>query len=198
MRAQGQSDVVAIDATDRDPRTAARLANAVANEYVAFRREADRSTILDALGPVDAQLRSLTPQERRGPQGQSLQDRAEQLRVFASLQTGSAEVVQPAGVPMTPSSPKTVRNVVVGLLLGVLFGVVVAVLAERLDPRLRDGREAEALLGRPPRSQTSPRAGISAVMRMSPTPHTGETSRRSERYASRCGSSTSGAMCAPS
>src|SRR3954447_14680959 len=45
---QGQADVVAVKATVRSPRAAARIANTFAGEYIAIRREADRGTMRDA------------------------------------------------------------------------------------------------------------------------------------------------------
>jgi tyrosine-protein kinase len=149
VRSQGQSDVVAIEATDRDPRFAAHIANVIARQYIAFRRDADRSTILNALRPVEQELLALSPPARRGPQGQSLERRAEELRMFSSLQTGNAELVQPAPVPVEPSSPRTARNVALGVFMGLLLGGLLSLLAERLDPRLRDPAEIEGLVGRP-------------------------------------------------
>ncbi len=46
------------------------------------------------------------PLSATGSVGQSLQNRADQLGVLAALQTGNAEVVQPASVPTSPSSPQ--------------------------------------------------------------------------------------------
>jgi capsular exopolysaccharide synthesis family protein len=149
VSSQGQSDVVAVSATDHDPRFAAKLADVVAGEYIAFRREADRSVILQGLEPVERELGNLTAAERDGAQGRSLVSRAEELRMFSSLQTGNAELVQPALVPSEPSSPRTTRNVVLGLVLGLGLGILLALLAERLDTRLRDRGEVESLLGRP-------------------------------------------------
>jgi succinoglycan biosynthesis transport protein ExoP len=147
--AEGQADLVSISATDPSPVSAATLANTYAEQFIRFRREADRAKVREAQQLVQAQLDALSPAQRSGAQGQSLAQRADQLRILASLQTGNAELVQHAEPPQSPSSPKTVRNLVLGGLLGVLLGVGAAFLLDRLDRRVRDPKEIEGAFRRP-------------------------------------------------
>ncbi|MEA2418301.1 MAG: tyrosine-protein kinase [Thermoleophilaceae bacterium] len=149
VAAQGQSNVVAVEATDPDPAFAALLANTVASQYIVFRREADRRKISQAVTLVRRQLAGLSPEQRSGREGRSLSQQVEQLGVLAALQTGNAERVQRAEVPDEPSSPQLLRNVILALLVGIVLGVGMALLRERLDRRLHDREHAEALLGRP-------------------------------------------------
>jgi capsular exopolysaccharide synthesis family protein len=60
---------------------------------------------------------------------------------LASLQTGNAELVQPAELPTSPSSPKPMRNAILGAILGLLLGIGLAFFLERLNRRLRDPEE---------------------------------------------------------
>lgn len=146
---QGTSDVVEVTATDASPSRAATLANAFGREYVAFRREADRSKIRDAARLVDRRLARLTRSQRRGKRGTSLQQRADELEVLASLQTGNAELVQTAQRPKSASSPKVVQNVFIGIFVGLMLGVGLAFLLELLDRRLKDPREIGEIFGKP-------------------------------------------------
>jgi len=73
----------------------------------------------------------------------------EQLRTLASLQTGNAELVQPANRPRTPSSPKPMRAAILGLIAGLVLAIGLAILLDRLDRRLRSRGDAEMMLGRP-------------------------------------------------
>jgi succinoglycan biosynthesis transport protein ExoP len=147
--AVGQADVVSIKATWTDPRRSATLANTFAEEYIAFRRDADRAKIGVARLPLRQQLRGLSRKELAGPTGRSLRARLTQLNVLASLQTGNAELVQRALVPDGPSSPKIVRNGALGLVLGLILGAGLVGLAEALDRRLRDPSEIEHAFNAP-------------------------------------------------
>src|SRR4051812_16211135 len=100
----GQSDVVSVTATDPDPEFAAKLANTFAAQFIAFRRDADRSKIASAQKLVQAQLGKMSRDQLTGPQATALKQRGEQLQILAALQTGNAELVQPATVPSSPSS----------------------------------------------------------------------------------------------
>jgi polysaccharide biosynthesis transport protein len=146
---EGQADVVTIEATWTSARMAARLANAFAREYIAFRRRADRAKIREARTLLRAQLAQLTPGQRRGGNGRALRQRLGQLNVLVALQTGNAELAQRAEPPDEPSSPKPLRDGALGLLLGLLLGAALVALAEAFDRRLRDPAEVEQLLHAP-------------------------------------------------
>lgn len=146
---EGQSDVVGVAATDLSPKRAKELANTFATEFIAFRREADQAKVAEAQRLVASTLNRLSPPQRRGTQGRSLENRNDQLRLLRSLQTGNAELVQPAGVPTSPSSPRPVRDGILGLLLGLILGASSAWLAERLDRRMRSFEEFERAFERP-------------------------------------------------
>ena len=146
---EGQSNVVAVTATAGSPRKAALLANTFAEEYITFRRDADRKKIDETLDLIDEQLAAMSPADRAGPQGEELRRQIRQLGLVSSLQTGNAELVQRAELPTSPSSPKTTRNVIVGILVGLMLGLGMAFLVDRLDRRLRDTDEIQDLFGRP-------------------------------------------------
>lgn len=143
VSAQGDSDVVTVAATDSTPAAAARLANTYGNEYVAFRRTADQRKVLGAVSMLSAS-RPTSPAARN-----ELVRMQQQLRTLAALQTGNAEVVQPAELPSSPSSPTPVRDGVLGAFVGLLIGSVLALILDRVDRRLRDPEEAQAAFDRP-------------------------------------------------
>jgi receptor protein-tyrosine kinase len=145
----GNSNVVTVDATSTNPRRAARIANTFAREFIAFRRDADRAKIRDAQRLIENELTSLRSEQGNQDKVDSLERRVEELDVLASLQTGNAELVQAAEVPLTPTSPNKRRSALMGLLVGVLLGIALAFLLDRFDRRLRDPKEVEDLLDRP-------------------------------------------------
>ena len=146
---QGESDLIAVEAVDGDPKVAAQLANTFANEYIAFRRDADRAKIAEAEALVNDQLERLGPEGAATPDGTQLEQRARELEILASLQTGNAELVQPAEAPSSASSPKPARNLALGLLLGIFLAGGITFLREQLDRRLKDPAEAADAFGLP-------------------------------------------------
>lgn len=145
----GQSEVANIEVSDPDRARAALIATTYAQEYISFRRSADRADIKAAQQTVRRQLGRLSKQARTGSVGASVENRANQLRVLSALQTGDAQLMQPASVPTSPSSPKTKRNLLIGVLLGLILGIGVAAMVEWLDRRLRDPEALEAAFGIP-------------------------------------------------
>ena len=105
-------------------------------------------TIFDAQQLVEEQIKTV---RARGDseRASSLRDRAEQLYVLGSLQTGNAEQVQRAERPDSPASPKPVRSTVLGLLFGGLLGIGLVLLRARLDRRLRTTEALEEAFSRP-------------------------------------------------
>jgi receptor protein-tyrosine kinase len=146
---EGDSDLVGIAATDRSKVRAARIANAFGREYIAFRRDADRSKINQAKILAQNELRGLTGAAADGQRARLLRQRIDQLETIASLVTGNAELVQLARPPSSPSAPTPRRDAAFALAFGLLLGVGLAFLVDRLDRRLRDPKEIEETVRRP-------------------------------------------------
>ena len=163
------ADVGKISATTRSPQLSARMANAYSRAFIKFKRQAERSQVQQAVGLVERGLAALSPAELAGERGQGLQERLARLKVQRALRTGKAVLVQPAGPPSAPSSPKTRRNVVLGIILGAILGFGLAALFERIDRRVRTVEELEELFGIPilariPRSRKLARAELGDVL----------------------------------
>src|SRR5262249_18243663 len=123
----GESDLVQVEVTDPDPELAAAIANEFAKQFIAFRRHPNREKALKAQGLLEAKPNDRTPAQLAGPEGQALEESKRNLTVKAPLQTGEAQLVQPATPPSSPSSPKKTRNVALGILLGLILGISLAV-----------------------------------------------------------------------
>jgi tyrosine-protein kinase len=165
-----ESDVVKITADAATPALAADLANAYGKAYIAFRRSVDRSRLSSGISLLQSTLAALPAGQRTGPQAASLTSRLQRLRLAQSLQTGDANLVQPATPPTSASSPQVKRNLVLGLVVGVVLGFGLAALRDRLDQRIKDEDELERIFGLPiltrvPRSAKVPRlAGESSAL----------------------------------
>jgi capsular exopolysaccharide synthesis family protein len=165
--ANEMANLTSISATTTLPEQSARIANAYAESYIDFRRDADQAQVTKAIGLIERSLEAL-PAEKAA-QGEALRERLNELEVERALKTGRTELVQPAGVPSEPSSPKINRNVLVGLLLGALLGFALAALLERVDRRVRTSQELEKMFGLPvlariPRSRSLAGGSLSEMM----------------------------------
>jgi capsular exopolysaccharide synthesis family protein len=143
------SDLVSVVATDTEPRRASAIANAFAEEYVAYRRRAERQALVQAARLAQTRLDALTPAERASEQGRQLEARQRELEITAALQTGGVEVVRRARVPDGPSSPRPKLSAALGLFLGLLLGALIALVLEFVDRRLKDESTVEEVFGLP-------------------------------------------------
>jgi capsular exopolysaccharide synthesis family protein len=144
-----QSALVNITATSTKPALAAQIANTFAREYIAFRAETDRARILNAANVVRREIAALPNDRRNAIRRSVLLTKLSDLRSLAPVQNGNAELVQRAGTPSSPSSPKPAQNLLLGLLLGIFLGGSLALLRETHDRRLRDSEEVTDVLDTP-------------------------------------------------
>jgi capsular exopolysaccharide synthesis family protein len=143
------SDLVDVVATDTQARRAAAIANATAEEYVAYMRRSDRQALVQAAQLAQSRLDALTPTERQSEQGRLLEARKRELEITAALQTGGVEIVRRARVPEGPSSPRPKLSAALGIFLGLLFGAALALVLEFLDRRMKDEATVEEVFALP-------------------------------------------------
>jgi capsular exopolysaccharide synthesis family protein len=166
---EGEANVADISATTPVPQRSAEIANGYSKAYIAFRKQTDQAKIQKGIDLVEESLEKMTPAERTSGSGAKLAEKLNNLKVEQALQTGGTQLVQPAGVPSEPSSPKTKRNVILGVVLGLLLGFGLAALLERVDRRVRGPEELEELFGAPiiariSRSKELPKLGIKGIL----------------------------------
>jgi capsular exopolysaccharide synthesis family protein len=149
VSAPGESNIVEVSATNPSPVLAAAIANTYGAQFVSEQQNANHAYYSSALALVNRQLAALTPSQRLGTAALALEDRAQSLGVLAELRSGNVQIARIAKVPTAPSSPKVIRNTVLGAILGLLLGLGLAFLLERLDRRIREPRDLEAVYGLP-------------------------------------------------
>lgn len=157
--AQGEATIVDVSATSTSPMLAAAIANTYASQFVKEHRSANRHYFKSVLALVNKQLAKLPPAQRFGADALVLENRAQTVGLLSELNYGGAQVAQKALAPSSPSSPRTKRNTILGATLGLLLGLGLAFLLERLDRRIREPKDLEAIydlpmLGIVPKSAT--------------------------------------------
>lgn len=145
----GTSNLLRITARDADPRRAAEVADAFAEEYVQFRRAAARTRYAEAAELARSRLAALSEEARRGPQGRTLRERLRELEIASALQTGGASVAEEAAVPATPATPRPIRAAMLAGFSGFLLGILLALWAEYADRRLKAEKDVEDLFTQP-------------------------------------------------
>lgn len=143
---QGQADIVTITATGDTPQQAAQIANAFANQVVAARRVAAQQKIQRVIDAINAKLAGTPSSDAIADE---LRRRAEQLGVERQLETGEVEIAEDAVPPRDKSSPKPLRNTVIGLLLGLILGSLLAIVLQRFDRRVESEAEVGELFEAP-------------------------------------------------
>ena len=148
-----QSDLISVTGRSGSPRKAARVANAVAAAYIAFRADADRARIREAQDLLGRRIAALSAGELVSPRGRTLRKRAAELDREQSVQAGDAEIVEPANPPTSASNPSAKRLAAIGLLVGGGLALLMVLALERVDRRVRDSDEAVGVLGLPELAQ---------------------------------------------
>lgn len=143
------ADVLSIAAVSTDPNEAAAVANTFARQFIAFRRDADREKLNRAAAQVRAQVEAMTPKEQSSPRGLTLSQKAEELAVLESMQTGGFELVQEATPPRASFAPRTGLYVGVAGVLGLILGLGIAFLLHSLDRRVKDEETVQREAGAP-------------------------------------------------
>lgn len=117
------SSILAVDATTSNPRTAAALADAAAQQMIDVVRQSNATSVNTARATVKAQLKAARPRFK--------QTLAAQLNSFATLQAladQSIQVMERAQIPTSADKPSKARTGGIALVLGLILGVAIAVL----------------------------------------------------------------------
>ncbi len=144
------SNLVNVKATARSPKNSARLANAVARGYIAYRLSATK----DQLGAEEQRIRAELPtinghDKVSKAQRSTLRRRLRALTLESATLTPEAQQVGRATPPSGPSAPHPMRSGIIGGAVGLLIGLLIALALERLDLRVLDPRHFEQVFGRP-------------------------------------------------
>ena len=131
--------------TTDDESIAVRTANALAIEYVEWRKEIEGAEIVQGIAQIERQLANEPAgSERR----QDLRAQLNDLEFLSKLNTGHARVVETAN-EAPKISPAPLRDSLLGAGLGLLVALLVAGVREALDTRIRSEEDVEDVLDVP-------------------------------------------------
>jgi polysaccharide biosynthesis transport protein len=157
----GQTDVIAISAVSPSPASAALIANTYAKAFVAWTTATASANLSAAENQLNAQIGAISKEISRLPADDAAQESAlsnqqavlkgqlAQLQVTGATASTGLELVTPATAPGSPSSPKPVQDVLVGLIAGLAIGIAGAFVRDSLDDTLNSGEAVERLVDAP-------------------------------------------------
>jgi polysaccharide biosynthesis transport protein len=141
MKVEAESDILSFTASSNDPDGATAISNAVAGEYIDWREELSGETIRDAI----AQVRGEIAREGSRP---FLREQLNRLQLMETLNSGNAVLMQEARTA-TQTSPRPIRDSVLGGALGFLIGLLLVAVREVLNTKVRSESDIEDILGVP-------------------------------------------------
>jgi succinoglycan biosynthesis transport protein ExoP len=140
VEAAPNADVLNFIASTGDARSSASLANAFAEQYIAFRAQSQLAGISSAQTRLQQQIAALpSGSAERTALEQSLQ-RLGSLRAVAG---GGASIIGRAAPPTSPTGTSLATTVVIGLLIGLAVAFSLVFLLESLDRRVKSIEEFE-------------------------------------------------------
>jgi polysaccharide biosynthesis transport protein len=157
----GQTDVLAVTAVSPSPASAALVANTYAKAFVAWSTATASSNLSAAENQLNAQIKAISKEIGRLPgkdtaqagalsnQQAVLKGQLAQLQVTGATASTGLELVTPATVPSSPSSPKPVQDALLGLIAGLALGIAGAFLRDSLDDTLTSGESVERVIDAP-------------------------------------------------
>jgi succinoglycan biosynthesis transport protein ExoP len=134
VEAAPSADILNFIASNGHAATAARLANAFAEQYIAFRVKSELAGIEAAQSKLEQQLASLPAASTERANLQTSLQRLSELRAVAG---GGASVIGKAQTPTSPSGSGVTTSVVIGVLLGLAIGLSLLFVVESLDRRVK-------------------------------------------------------------
>lgn len=170
---QGESNILAVIGSAQEATTAARLANEFARAALDARGKALRAQVERRIAEVEARERTGEGRETIDAETELAQLR-DQLETFRRGADPTLSLSQPASVPAAPTGAAPWLVGLLSLLAGFALGSGAALLAELLDPRIREEQEALKLYPLPVLSRIPdvphayPRGGIASPVSMPP------------------------------
>jgi len=170
----GSADIIDIKAESTVPATAAKIANTYAQAYIDYRRKGAVDDILAAskeiqlkIDDLQKQIDAVDAQARAAAANSSATSNAlitsrsdalvsqqnvfkvklNELQVTTALNTGGAQLVNPASAPSSPVRPRPLSSGVLAGSVGLLLGVGLAFLLEYLDDSIKTKEHLERAIG---------------------------------------------------
>jgi Mrp family chromosome partitioning ATPase/capsular polysaccharide biosynthesis protein len=140
----GQANIVTITAESTSASTAARIANAFAEETIAGRTRDFQADLADTIDRLRSQVRAIPAGRRNIGEALAIQERLAALTPLIDSDDPTLQISSRATAPGSPVWPRPALSIAVAFIGALLIGMAAAIALELGDPRVR--REEELLL----------------------------------------------------
>lgn len=142
-------DFVNVTARSDDPKEAATIANAYAEQFVTLVNSSQSSRIKRALDLSRTQLKRVPPGPATLATRQTLGDQIRRLELALEVPPDLTRQIDPALPASAPTSPKPARNALFAFVLSLLMAAAAAFGLERFDRRLKRPSDIHDVYGHP-------------------------------------------------
>jgi capsular exopolysaccharide synthesis family protein len=144
VAAEENANVLRVTADAEDPESAAQLANAFADQYIAFKARSEVQSIEAAENDLRRQLESLPPDSAERT---NLQQSLERLAALRSVASGGARIIGAATPPAEPAAIGLAPLLMLAVILGAAVGLTAVFVLESTDRRVKGIEELEQEYG---------------------------------------------------
>ena len=143
------SSILDVVATGEDAAQVSRIANTVAETFIAERRQAEENAAMRARERLAAELERLQEQGAPVETRNAVRDRLNEVTISEVTADPGLRLVQRAAVPASPYAPRPVRSVVLAFFSALLLGVLIAILRDHVRPPVPDAATLGRITGLP-------------------------------------------------
>jgi len=140
------ADVLQARFSHTNPTVAAQGAQAFATAYLDYTTQQAQALIDQRIATIRDNITSL---EASGGSNLAISNLSQQIAELQSTPIDPGQILVPAVVPSSPTSPNRPLNAALALFLGLFVGLIAAFVLERMDDRLRGRADLEDTIGVP-------------------------------------------------
>src|ERR1035441_3169740 len=137
------TDILAFATTSTSSASAVKIANVVANAYIAFRVQLHAGAVAQTIAKLTSTLAGMSP----GAQRNQVAGELNRAQLLQGAESNDSSIVQSA-VSASKTSPAPLKDSVIGLSLGLVVALLVVALREAVDSTVRSEGDVEDLLSK--------------------------------------------------
>ncbi len=151
ISADPNADLITVSVNLGSPAKATKIANEVSSAMISYSATGEKASIQTQINTLSHELQVFAGRTDASSLAAASELRLELAQARASLAVSapSLAVLSPAIIPVAPVAPHPTRDGAIGILAGLVLGVMLGAFRDRLDRRIRDIEQLEAIYRAP-------------------------------------------------